>query len=223
MQNVTNDFKALQDFVKQQNSEGRNIRNMFLENVYVGQDRLGVPTLNFRGGVNMHSEDHQQIMLDFRKLNRFSIDDKGVVTYATDVTPYSKSKLQEDLVTYAVVAYGLAYGSSNYSVYIPPSFIKSLDKLLNEKLTAITKELQVSPSSLDDSLLDHIKLSYIGQNVARLPFPDYKAIEITYKDSESKEKRRNGKTKDIIKEGSKLIEKEIFFDLKVQTDKKAPN
>jgi len=221
MQQVTNDFKLLQDFVKEQNAQGRNIKNMFLENVYVGQDRLGVPTLNFRGGVNMHSEDHQQIALDFRKLNRFHIEN-GKVTYATDVTPYSKTKLQEDLVTYAVVAYGLSYGSSNYSLYIPPSFIKPLDKQLTENLNDLVVRLQDNPSSLDTSLLDHLKLSYVGQNVSRLPFPDYKQIEITYK-GENSDKRRNGKTKDTVKEGSKFIEKEIFFDLKVKTDKKAPN
>ena len=211
LQETADKLKAIQNFAKD-----NNIKNMFLENVFVGQDRLGVPFIQFRGGVNLHAEDHQQISIDFRNLNRFQLDEKNKVSYA-DATPFYKSPFQEDLVNYAIIAYGLSYGSSNFSLYIPASFLTTIDNQFNKDLKQLSDDFLVLKPSVN-SLTNHFRLSYVTQNVKRLPFIDYKDIEVQV--IGKGDKRKNGMDKDqmISITGPKGItsKMDIYFDLKVK-------
>lgn len=212
LQKTADQLKAVQDFAIKNNT-----KNMFLENVFIGQDRMGVPMIQFRGGVNLHPEDHQQIAIDFRNLNRFQLSENNTVSYA-DATPFYKSPLQEALVNYAIVAYGLSYGSSNFSIYIPPTFLQSIDKKFNESLKELTFKVQEDKKALDNTLLNHFRLSYVTQNVKRLPFIDYKDVTVTEKVSRY-ERRKNGMDTEVelSTTGPKgpFTKRNVFFDMKV--------
>lgn len=215
MYNVANQLKAIKEFATKQN-----IINSFLDNVYIGSDRTGAPLIQFRGGVNMHSEDHQQIRMDFRKLNMFHVDEHNNVSYSTDTTPYSKTPFQEALVNYAIIAYGLSYGASNYSMYIPASFIKEIDEQYTQRLKDFQKKIADSKITNENAELQYFKLSYVAQAASRLPFANYKNVAVV--ETRGKQKLKNGKEEKVLtKDGLKTV----FFDMKVKrtSDKDTPS
>lgn len=220
MQQVADRLKAVKAFAVSQG-----IENAFLDNVYIGTDSLGAPLIQFRGGVNLHPEDHQQIRIDFRNLNRFSIDEFNNVSYATDVTPYSTSLFQHQLVTYAAIAYGLSYGASNYSMYIPASFIRQIDDQYNDELRKLVSNFSRRKTSITptDAQLQHFKLSYVVHNAQRLPFANYKDVETVYTSGEF-DRRKNG-AEEILRIMSKDIteKQKVYFDMKVKKGEKNPS
>lgn len=210
MQETADKLKAVQNFARE-----NNIKNMFLDNVFIGTDRMGVPLIQFRGGVNLHAEDHAQISLDFRNLNRFSIDANNNVTFNTNVTSATKSVFQRELVNYAIIAYGLSYGAANFSIYIPATFIQDIDKQFNEDLKQFNSQL--ASKSLPAGVFPHFKLSYVTQNASRLGF-------ISFGDIITTGKNKNDKAEDLFEVAPNQFEGgTVYFDLRAKTPSKGRN
>jgi hypothetical protein len=124
----------------------------------------------------MHSEDIQQIALDFNKLNKFSVVKNGKdYDVAYDEDAILTNSLQKELLDYAVVAFGLQFSSSNFSNYISPGLFKDLDDRMNEKLDYIANGLE-SPDVIGGTI-PHFRLSYLIANANRLPFVANDQIE----------------------------------------------
>lgn len=208
--NVANQLLALQTFAKDQG-----IRNMFLETAYVSKNSVGARSIQFKAGVNLNPEDHQQIAIDFRRLNRFTIDENNKITYDLAITPYSRSAFQEALLYYAVLEYGLAAGSSNYSLYIPATYIKELDRQYNERLKDTIANIQSNDKNLVEAQLPYFKVLYAMFNANRLGYVPYKEI---VKEKFDNFNRLNGVDKKvtIIKDKKQTEVKDVFFDMKVE-------
>lgn len=207
---VANQLLALQNFAKDQG-----IRNMFLETAYVSKNAVGARSIQFRAGVNLNPEDHQQIAIDFRRLNRFSVDENNNVTYNLATTPYSRSSFQDALLHYAILEYGLAAGSSNYSLYIPPTYIKQLDEDYNNRLKQTIKDVQSSDSNLTKAQIPYFKVLYAMFNAGRLSYVPYKSL---VKQKFDNFNRLNGVDRQItIIKDKKLTEvRDVYFDMKVE-------
>lgn len=203
MNSVANKLNMVKEFAAK-----HGIRNRFLDTVYVGINSLGVRYISFRGGVNLTSEDGQDLAIDFRKLNRFSITPNGV-QFDLDASPYSKSSIQEELLNYAVLAYGLRFSGTSYATYIPPYMLKEIDNFLNYKLEQHKAE--------SGRIFEHFRLSYVIQNAGRIDYIDKD-------DNETPTAERGKRTfripsKDVIEitnpDGTKE-QKIVYYDRKVK-------
>jgi hypothetical protein len=119
--------------------KAHNISNGFIENIAIRPGRFDTRYAQFTAGNNLKLEDFLLFQEDFVKLNRVNIDDKGNITYS--YTPnVGYTEFQQDFVRYAILNFGLQFGSTNYSTSLPPDIVKPyMDELDAELKEALTK------------------------------------------------------------------------------------
>jgi len=177
------------------------IPNSFLSHLSIAKDNYGRLTLAMSIGVNMSPEDLRQLMIDFIKLNRYSVKD-GKVSHSIPSTDYELTDLHKRLLVYNVVKYGISYAGSGMSQIMPADLFRTLDRQFNETLDSLS-----SNSNLG-SLIDHFRFSYILQNASRIPFsPTENAVF-------------QGEYGDRVFSGIDTVDsKPVYFDRKLKAEK----
>lgn len=148
--------------------------NLFLRNVSIVRDTISLSRIAFKSGVNLNSEDVRNIVLGFKNLNQYDVNENGVVSKIIPPYPNYVSKLQQELLDYAILNYGLQFSSSNYSAYIPASILERIDDLYNMQLDRVITNVR-NGSDLS-GLANHFVLSHILQNASSLPYISNEAI-----------------------------------------------
>lgn len=191
---VASDLKAVRVYCV-----SHNIPNKFLRYALINTNEYGVTVIRFKGGVNLSSTDVQEIGEGFKQLNKFDVQN-GEVTQV-DRLPNQVSKLQEDLLNYAILNFGLQFSSNNYSSFIPATMFKSTAQELDRRLDDIDKP----------GLAAHFELSYVLQNGERLPFTSRESSVPFYSYEDAKGRKVN------VYNGVDLVNGvKIFYDRKVE-------
>lgn len=165
--------KVSEDIWKiKQFAEANNDNNYFLKNVSITRDSYSVSSIGFKSGVNLNPEDVRNITLGFKSLNRYGFDDGNVVRLHPS-NPNTISKIQKDLLNYAVLNYGLQFSNSNFSNYINISMLKEMDERYNVELDKVISDIANERWNVVGKYIQHFTLSHILQNASRLPYIDF--------------------------------------------------
>lgn len=156
---VWNNMNLLKDYIKIHNQS-----NKFLSylSVYTDYQNGGAKKITFSGGVNLNIIDIHQILLGFKMLSKYDIIDGKVVEVQRSIN--ATSQIQKDLVKFAQLNFGLDFSNFSFAKFISTPLIKKEDETL-EKLLIKYGENRVELNKVEE----HFKLSYILQNVNRLP------------------------------------------------------
>lgn len=139
--------------------------------------------LGMSGGVNLNSSDIQELHRGFKMLNIFEKEGDSWKI----VRPHAGfSKLQQDLLNYAILNYGLEFSTSNYANLISAQLIKVVDQEVKELLDDYLKD--VTPDKLE-----YFKLTYYINNAHRLPYARY--AELT----------NNGTADSVVRNGVEVV------------------
>lgn len=131
---VANDIWKIKQFADADN-------NYFLKNISIIRDSYSVSSIGFKSGVNLNPEDVRNITLGFKLLNGYGINENGDPIRLTVNNPNQVSKLQKDLLNYAVLNYGLQFSNSNFSNYINIQMLKDLDIQYNQALDQMISDI----------------------------------------------------------------------------------
>lgn len=187
--------------------------NAFLKNLVPVRDWKGASYLSFKSGVNLASEDIQEIALGFKALNHYTRNEDGTISKITN-PGLAVSNIQIDLLNYAILNYGLQFSTSNYSNYIAPKMFKTTDEIYNLRLDALIAERS-------DMSKQHFALSHIMQNASSLPFVPYENLKPTIPGSKTSKAVYPGKASVHINVGLEDKTIDVYYDLAVSltTDK----
>lgn len=183
-------------------SFANNIENQFLRYSSISTNEFGIKRISFKGGVNLNPVDIEEITQGFKELNKFDFDSKGNVILIDRVVD-DTSNLQKDLITYAILNFGLQFSSSNYSNYLPATALEESTENLDKQLSQFKNNL--SQEELE-SIKRHFLISYALQNAERLPFVTKEESIPTTTKVGSDERKYN------LYNGKKTIESGDFVD-----------
>lgn len=141
--------------------------NTFLANISITTGEYGIVRVSYKGGVNTNSSDRENAIKGFMNLNRYTIDDQGNVSSFDPPSPNYLSPMQQDLLDYAIIVYGLEFSTSNYSSFIPATMLSIIDESLNSLLDELVKKEGLAKAK---QKVQHFKIYYAIKNADRLPF-----------------------------------------------------
>lgn len=180
-------------------ARGNDIDNLFLRSISVKKDSNLVSSISFKSGVNLDSATLQELALGFRQLNKFQFGNDNTPSINLNVIPTEITQFQWDLLSYAVLNYGLQYSTSNFSSFISPELLAVLDKDYNSELDRVMDD-----SEYRTKIAPHFLLSHIMQNASSLTYVPSENVVPGIPSSPERSAVRPGK------------EKDIYFDLKVK-------
>ena len=205
---VAKQLKEVQTYVRD-NKANSKVPNRFLDLTVISKNpRTNTLGIRLVGGVNLNSTDIQEIARGFRMLNQFTFENDTLVKLPPN---QGISQLQRDLLTYAVINYGLQFSTSNFSNVIDVRLIKELDEKFNSELEDFKYEAKDNTS-----WKDFFYLTYHMMNANRLGFVDFNRLEVTstITNQEGKVLARNFVGKDGIEVEGKVVN--VYYDRKVK-------
>lgn len=167
----------------------------------------------------MDSTDIRNIALGFKQLNRFSIVDEDVHPMLPPSANYINS-LQDDLLWYVMINYGMNFSSSNYAAYIPSSMLKIIDNKYGIDLDRISNLVENKDQEIQlTNLKNHFTLSHILQNAAKLAYIDNAFINPVTKSEMVGEKRIPAVLSGVdilnFEEDGVPVTKPVYFDIRL--------
>jgi hypothetical protein len=140
--------------------------NYFLKHISTPTSENGTKVIKFRSSIGLSPEDIGKIVIGFRELSKYYIDEQGEVRIV-DVPMNFISPIQKDLVIYALLNLGLENMSSSFAAYLPPSMFEA----------AVNYYVRTLNNLIDSNNLpkhrDHFNLYYNLANSKSLVKPDY--------------------------------------------------
>lgn len=219
---VTDDIYALKGYVSRYNQANPDspITNRFLDLIYKAYNVSSKTyELRFSGGVNLNAIDFEQISKGFLDLARFYKKEDNLEYGSPN---RSIADIQKNLITYAVINYGLEFSTTGFSSYIPARYYKQLDTELNTRLTKFVES--VSKDSPDLSA-QHFKLIFHILNHKYLDYIEYALkVPTATTERETKDggtytiKQYGGADTNVIVNG--IPGRTVFFDAKFKMNLK---
>lgn len=129
-------------------------------------------TLKVHSGLQMTPADVHEMVQGFKDLTRFRKLEDGTWGYQSDITPAftldSTNEIQQSLLLFNILTSGLSYGSSNYSIFIPPQIYSELQKEFEQNLVEIVKGYKGINEESRSGLLYSFYLKVAAENLKRI-------------------------------------------------------
>lgn len=155
-----------------ENVSAEKVNNEFLRRIGVQESKYGIKSIQFANASNPDATEALEMQEGFNALE--------------------DSQLKADFVKYAVLNYGLSFGTKNYSMFIPSELLKPVSDYISKDIKSL-----VQSSSVDNegnlvsgplkNLSENLSIRMAVNNIKKLPFISTKKIEaVQAKDEKGK-------------------------------------
>ena len=192
-QSVLEDVNKLQQYIRR--NYPKNPKARFIESLIINGGRDSLFKIKMATGSNITNDDLRELEEGFDFLRNFSI-----VNGKIEETP--SNHFTDSLVTYAILNYGLNFGTTNFSKVIPPRIVKAKDDGIISLLSHF-----VNSDFEKERISDHFKISVIAQKSNNLKFLKNSVFEVMEMEGD---KVYAGTREDVLKGTD--VKQEISYD-----------